>query len=68
MGHIERIAVAEKNAAKLLDMKPDQFRTLVREGVLPRPRKVGPLERWDTDELKAILRGDGSDGFEDVKW
>jgi predicted DNA-binding transcriptional regulator AlpA len=68
MGHIAPIAVAEKNAAKMLDMRPNEFRNLVNEGILPRPRKVGPFERWDADELKAVMRGDGGDGFEDVKW
>ncbi len=68
MGRIDRIAVAEKTAAKMMDLAPIEFRRLVSEGVLPRPRKVGPFERWDADELKAVLRGDAGDGFEDVQW
>lgn len=35
-------------AAKLLDMKPSQFRTLVAEGVLPRPVEIGGETRWPT--------------------
>lgn len=68
MGRIEPIAVAEKTAAKLLDMPLSQFRELVGQGVLPRPRRVGPLERWDAAELRSILRGEIDDGFGDVKW
>lgn len=37
-------------------------------GVLPRPRKVGPYERWDVEELRAVMRGDFADGFEDILW
>lgn len=68
MGGIAPIAVAEKGAARLLDMKPAEFRALVDQGVLPRARKVGPYERWDAEELRAVMRGDFIDGFEDVKW
>ncbi|MBY6056794.1 hypothetical protein [Leisingera daeponensis] len=68
MGRIAPIAVAEKGAAQLLDMKPAEFRALVDQGVLPRPRKVGTYERWDAEELRAVMRGDFVDGFEDVKW
>ena len=68
MGRIAPIAVAEKGAAQLLDLKPAEFRTLVTQGVLPRPRKVGPYERWDAEELRAVMRGDFADGFEDVEW
>ena len=63
-----QIAVAEKRAAKLLDMKPAEFRALVNQGILPRPRKIGPYERWDAEELRSIVRGDHVDGFEDVQW
>lgn len=68
MARIAPIAVAEKGAAQLLDLKITQFRNLVSEGILPRPRKVGPYERWDAEELQAVLRGDLADGFEDVQW
>ncbi|MBY6043290.1 hypothetical protein [Phaeobacter italicus] len=49
-------------------MAPAQFRELVAQGVLPRPRKVGPLERWDAEELRSVMRGDFVDGYEDVQW
>jgi predicted DNA-binding transcriptional regulator AlpA len=57
-----------KTAAKLLDMKISEFLALVSNGILPRPKKLGPLERWDAEELRAICRGERIDGYEDVKW
>lgn len=68
MSNIAPIAVCEKNAAKMLDMPVQSFRSLVADGVLPRPRKIGPHERWDADELRATLRGQLIDGYEDVQW
>jgi hypothetical protein len=68
MGKISPLAVAERTAAKMMDMAPAQFRELVAQGVLPRPRKVGPLERWDAEELRSVMRGDFVDGYEDVQW
>jgi hypothetical protein len=68
MGKHEPIAVGEKGAAQLLDLKPADFRSLVDRGILPRPRKVGPYERWDAEELRAVMRGEFVDGFQDVKW
>ena len=58
----------EKTSAKLLDMKPKEFLSLVKEGILPRPVRIGPFDRWDTKELCAIARGEPLDGYEDVKW
>jgi hypothetical protein len=68
MGRLAPLAVGEKNAAHLLDLKLKEFRTLVDQGILPRPRKVGPFDRWDAAELRAIVRGEFVDGFEGVKW
>lgn len=68
MTNLTPLAVGEKSAAKLLDMKVPEFLSLVADGVLPGPRKVGPFQRWDTEELRAVMRGDLVDGFEDVKW
>jgi predicted DNA-binding transcriptional regulator AlpA len=44
-------------AAKMLDMKPAEFRRLVEEGALPRPVS---LDRWDVEELKSIMRGEAA--------
>ncbi len=48
---------SDATAAKLLDMRPAEFRELVEAGALPSPVQIGPLRRWDVDELRAILRG-----------
>lgn len=63
-----QIAVKSRTAARLMDLPETQFLQLVSEGVLPRPRKIGPFERWDADELRAVLRGDKIDPLEDVQW
>ena len=49
---------SERTAARLLDMKPKQFRELVDRGALPPPVKVmAGIERWDVEDLRAVLRG-----------
>lgn len=68
MTRIAPIAVGEKNAAKMLDLSLERFRSLVSDGVLPRPRKIGPYDRWDADELRALVRGQMTDGYENVRW
>ena len=50
--------VKETEAAKMLSMKPREFRDLVHAGALPGPRKIGPLERWDVEQIVSIVRGD----------
>lgn len=52
-------------AAKLLDMKPSQFRTLVAEGVLPRPVEIGGETRWPVATLEALASGQPMD---DLQW
>lgn len=59
--------VGEKRAAELFDMKPAEFRGLVDDGVLPKPRPIGPHERWDVEQLQSIARGDEADGGE-IEW
>lgn len=54
----EPIFASEATAARMLDMKPGQLRELVEAGHLPRPRRIGGIERFDMAELSAILRGD----------
>jgi len=59
----------DRHAAALLDMKPKDFRALVSEGHLPPPRMIaGRFERWDTEELLRIARGDAAHGMSGVKW
>jgi predicted DNA-binding transcriptional regulator AlpA len=68
MAELFPIAVGEKSAAKMFDMDVRQFRDLVRKGVLPRPRQIGSFDRWDAEELRAVVRGQMVHGYEDVKW
>ncbi|WP_224767379.1 hypothetical protein [Paracoccus yeei] len=58
----------EANAARLLDMKPAEFRAMVDAGHLPRPRSIGGVQRWDMPELYRIIRGEAVDGMGDVQW
>lgn len=49
---------SERSAARLLDMKPAEFRALVTAGALPRPAVInGDIERWRVADLDAILQG-----------
>ena len=54
MGRHTPLFATETTAAALLDMKPGQFRDLVKAGALPGPAR---LERWDVAELQEIMRG-----------
>ena len=52
------ILASEKNAAKLLDMRPAEFRELVEAGALPRGHEIAPgYVRWRVAELDAIVTG-----------
>lgn len=56
---------SERTAAKLLDMKPCEFRELVNAGALPKPVTIGPFQRWDTVAIQRIISGAAiSDEFE----
>lgn len=57
------IMAGEVTAAKLLDMKTEAFRDLVRAGHLPRGREIAPgVVRWAVDELRRIANGDAAAG------
>lgn len=59
MGRISPIAVAEKTAAKMMDMAPLEFRRLVKSGSLPSPVRITrDYERWRVSDLEAVLNGD----------
>ena len=63
------IFASEIRAAQLLDLKPTQFRELVKAGHLPRGREIAPgLVRWPVDDLRRIASGEASDGMGDVQW
>jgi DNA-binding IclR family transcriptional regulator len=68
MGKHTPLFATAKTAAALFEMTQGEFLALVEEGVLPRPQKIGPYERWETDELKAIVRGEKADGYEEIEW
>ncbi len=55
-------------AAKLLDLKPDEFRQLVSEGILPPPCHLGDFERWDMEQIKAIASGEAADAAGSIEW
>ncbi|NSY36836.1 AlpA family transcriptional regulator [Leisingera sp. ANG59] len=59
MGRIAPLAVAEKTAAKMMDMAPAEFRRLVETGSLPSPVAItGDCKRWRVSDLEAVLNGD----------
>ncbi len=57
------ILASEMSAARLLDMKLPDFRSLVEAGHLPRGREIAPgVLRWVTDDLRKIACGEAIDG------
>lgn len=57
------ILASETSAAKLLDMKPAEFRALVDAGHLPRGKEIAPgYVRWDVAMLRDIASGQAIDG------
>lgn len=58
----------EYTAAALLDMRPSEFRRLVREGALPPPIVFGKgVERWDVEQLHSVLSGSLPD-WRELEW
>jgi predicted DNA-binding transcriptional regulator AlpA len=57
MGKVTVIAATRLTAAKMLDLKPSDFDTLVEVGALPRPVALGKHQRWPVAELEAIVTG-----------
>lgn len=68
MTELTPILANERNAAKLLDLTVREFRSLVEEGHLPRPRDLAGLKRWDVEELRRICRGEAASGMKGVQW
>lgn len=63
------IFASEGKAAKLLDMRPEEFRALVDAGHFPRGREIAPgVVRWEVDMLRRIGCGDAIDGMGDIEW
>lgn len=62
---LQTIAASERTAAKMLDMTATDFRRLVDAGSLPRPHRIGGMERWRVADLEAIVSGKAAeDEFE----
>lgn len=68
MNAVAPILASERTAAKLLDMKPAEFRALVDEGVLPGPKRVGEFDRWEVEHLKLVACGNAIEGMGGVSW
>lgn len=69
MTNLAPIFASEASAARLLDMKPAEFRALVEAGHLPRGREIAPgVVRWSSDDLRRIASGEAIDGMGDVRW
>jgi len=63
------ILASEPTAAKLLDLKLAEFRSLVEAGVLPRGRELAPgVVRWVVDELRRIASGEAAEGLDRYEW
>ena len=63
MSQAAPIFASETTAAKLLDMKPTEFRALVSRGLLPKGREIVPgVVRWPVDDLRKIASGQAIDG------
>lgn len=54
---LQPMFASERTAARLLDMQPDEFRALVRQGALPPPLRLGKHERWSVEAIAAIVNG-----------
>lgn len=57
MAFMPPLFVTETNAARIVDMKPAEFRELVKAGSLPSPCLLSGKKRWDVEELCAVMRG-----------
>ncbi len=67
MGRIAPIAVAERTAAKMMDMTSSDFKRLVDAGSLPPPVSLSGLERWLVSDLEAVLKGSAMNA-EEFTW
>ncbi len=68
MKGVAPILAGETLAARLMDMKPGEFRELVEMGHLPRPKDIGGMLRWDVQELHRIATGEAVDGIGGIQW
>ena len=63
------IMASETTAARLLDLRTNEFKALVDEGHLPPGHEIAPgVVRWDTVVLKRILAGDVAELWDQNQW
>ena len=67
-GSATPLFASERSAARLLDMKASEFRSLVENGHLPRPRKIGGMDRWEVAELTQIVNGETAMAAMGMEW
>jgi predicted DNA-binding transcriptional regulator AlpA len=48
-------------------MSHAKFCELVRSGALPTSKMIGDLERWEVQEIRAIISGDARQPAEDIE-
>jgi predicted DNA-binding transcriptional regulator AlpA len=65
--------LGELEAAAAIGVSASKFRMLVKEGRMPRPRRIDGRTVWDVDELRNAFKalphegeGDGTDSWADV--
>lgn len=68
MASLAPIFANETNSARLLDLKPAEFRALVDAGHLPKGKPLGGFVRWNVEELRQIARGEAVTGMGSVQW
>ena len=47
--------LTDKNAAKMLGCSVSSVWRRVREGVIPRPLKIGGMSRWPQSEIQSVI-------------
>lgn len=63
------IMASEATAARLLDLRTNEFKALVDDGHLPPGHEIAPgVVRWDTEVLKRISAGDVTGVWEKIQW
>ena len=68
---IEPRLLRRERAAQYLDISPNSFDKLVRDGVLPSPKKLESFKVWDRSDLDALadaLPYQGSESVADTTW
>ena len=63
------IMASETTAARLLDLRTNEFKALVDRGHLPPGHEIAPgVVRWDTEVLKRISVGGATELWDQIQW